>query len=72
MELKENLPLLLRRKHVKELLGISDTLYYNMVNNNVLPTIYYNERVYVHRDRFFALLDSLRGDVQKYGNQTSK
>jgi hypothetical protein len=66
MELKENLPLLLRRKHVKELLGISDTLYYNMVNNNVLPTIYYNERVYVHRDRFFALLDLLRGDVQKH------
>ena len=72
MELKENLPLLLRRKHIKKLLGISDTLYYKMVYNNVLPTIYYNERIYVHRDRFFSLLDSLRGDVQKYGNQTSK
>ena len=42
MELKENLPLLLRRKHIKELLGISDTLYYQMLANNILPAIYYN------------------------------
>ena len=65
MELKENLPLLLRRKHIKELLGISDTLYYQMLANNILPAIYYNNRVYVHRDRFLDLMDNLRGKVKE-------
>lgn len=64
MKLKENLPLLLRRKHIKELLGISDTLYYKMVSEQALPTIFFNNRVYIHRDRFLELLDSLKGESQ--------
>ncbi len=65
MNQQENLPMLLRRKHIKEMLGISDTLYYRLITDEKLPTVYYNNRVYIHRDKFLELLNEIREGKQK-------
>lgn len=60
MQIEENLPLLLRRKHVKQILGISDTLYYRMLEEKKLPCIQLNGRMYVHRSEFLKMLKDFR------------
>lgn len=55
-QIKE-LPLLLRRKHLIKEFGLSDSLYYTLLQNGELPTITLNGRKYVHRDKFVNLIN---------------
>lgn len=57
MNQTEELPLLLRRKHLIREFGLSDSLYYTLLQNGELPTITLNGRKYVHRDKFLDLIN---------------
>ncbi|MBE6703116.1 MAG: helix-turn-helix domain-containing protein [Ruminococcaceae bacterium] len=56
---RENLPLLLKRKHLKDI-GISDGLYYKLVKSKELPVVKLNGRNYINRDALFALIDKVK------------
>ena len=58
MNQTKELPLLLRRKHLIREFGLSDSLYYTLLQNGELPTITLNGRKYVHRDKFLELINS--------------
>lgn len=53
--IKDQFPLLLKRKHIKDI-GISDALYYKLIKSGQLPTIKLNNRTYINRDVFFELM----------------
>ena len=57
MEQTKALPLLLRRKHLIKEFGLSDSLYYTLLQTGELPTITLNGRKYVHRDKFIELIN---------------
>ena len=53
----KDLPMLLKRKHFRTIFGISDALYYSLINSHQLPTIKLNNRVYVDRDKFLSMIN---------------
>ena len=50
------LPTMLKRRHFIEFFGISSSLYYKLINKKLLPTIRFNNRTFVDRDKFIQLL----------------
>ena len=70
MNQSNNLPLLLKRKHLLREFGLSDSLYYALLQSGELPTITLNGRKYIHRDKFLELINSTsiinKGDIN-YG-----
>ena len=68
MNQAKELPLLLRRKHLIKEFGLSDSLYYTLLQNGELPTITLNGRKYVHRDKFLEFInepqDSTKGGIK--------
>ena len=59
-----DLPLLLRRKHLIREFGFSDSLYYTLLQNDELPTITLNGRKYVHRDKFLEFINATRDSTK--------
>ena len=52
-----NLPVLLSRRHFVQDLGLSDSLYYKLLNTNAVPVVTLGNRRFIHRDKFFQLLE---------------
>lgn len=63
-----DLPLLLRRKHLVGEFGFTNSLYYTLMQKDELPTITLNGRKYIHRDKFLEFInatpDSTKGGVK--------
>lgn len=59
MNQSNNLPLLLKRKHLLREFGLSDSLYYALLQSGELPTITLNGRKYIHRDKFLELINNI-------------
>ena len=55
---RKNFPILLRRSHFVNDIGISNSLYYLLLNSGVLPTVTINQRKYVLRDKFFDMIEN--------------
>ena len=55
---KENLPLLLKRKHFINVIGLRNSLYYELLHSGVLPCVTIKGRQYVLRDKFFDMLEN--------------
>lgn len=53
----DSLPILLKRKHLINEFGFSNSLYYKLVKSNSLPMIKFNGRNYIDRDKFIRLLE---------------
>lgn len=51
-------PMLLRRKHFIEKIGISNSLYYQLINSGAIPTVTINGRKYILRDTFFDMIEN--------------
>jgi predicted site-specific integrase-resolvase len=51
-------PMLLRRKHFIEKIGINNSLYYQLINSGAIPTVTINKRKYILRDDFFDALEN--------------
>lgn len=49
-------PLLMKRKHLKSL-GFSDSLYYKLVKEKLIPTVTLNKRIYIPRDKLFDWIE---------------
>lgn len=58
MNQTNELPLLLKRKHLLREFGLSDSLYYALLQSGELPTITLNGRKYIHRDQFLNLINA--------------
>lgn len=58
MNQSNELPLLLKRKHLLREFGLSDSLYYALLQSGELPTITLNGRKYIHRDQFLNLINA--------------
>lgn len=65
---KEDYPLLLKRKHIRKILGISDTLYYQLIRSGELPTVRLNNRTYIIRDEFWEVLKNNQKGILNYEN----
>lgn len=59
MNQSNDLPLLLKRKHLLREFGLSDSLYYALLQSGELPTITLNGRKYIHRDKFLELINNM-------------
>lgn len=59
MNQSNDLPLLLKRKHLIREFGLSDSLYYALLQSGELPTITLNGRKYIHRDKFLELINNI-------------
>lgn len=59
MKQSNQLPILLKRKHLLREFGLSDSLYYALLQSGELPTITLNGRKYIHRDKFLELLNNI-------------
>ena len=59
MNQSNDLPLLLKRKHLLREFGLSDSLYYTLLESGELPTITLNGQKYIHRDKFLELLNNI-------------
>lgn len=59
MNQSNDLPLLLKRKHLLREFGLSDSLYYALLQSGELPTITLNGRKYIHRDKFLELINNI-------------
>ncbi len=59
MNQSHELPLLLKRKHLIREFGLSDSLYYALLQSGELPTITLNGRKYIHRDKFLELINNI-------------
>ena len=51
------LPKLLKRKDIVNSLGISESLYYQLVKENQLPIVTINNRFYIDRDKLLNLIE---------------
>ena len=54
----DKLPQLLKRTHMINDIGISDTLYYRLIRENKLPIVHIGNRIYIIRDELINLLES--------------
>ena len=52
------LPKLLKRKDIVNSLGISESLYYQLVKDNQLPIVTINNRFYIDRDKLLGLFET--------------
>lgn len=52
------LPVLLKRKHITTTFGLSDSLYYSLVKESKLPTVKINNRIYVDRDKLLSMINA--------------
>ena len=55
---RKGFPMLLRRKHFIEKIGINNSLYYQLINSDAIPTVTINGRKYILRDTFFDMLEN--------------
>jgi hypothetical protein len=55
---RKGFPMLLRRKHFIDKIGINNSLYYQLLNSEAIPTVTINNRKYILRDSFFDMLDN--------------
>ena len=58
MKQREEFPLLLKRTHFINDIGISNAVYYQLIHSGSLPVVIINDRKYVLRDKFFDMLES--------------
>ena len=54
----EKLPILLKRHHLIEHLGLSNNLYYKLLRGNQLPVIKMGKQKYVDRDKLMYMLNN--------------
>lgn len=59
MKQSNQLPILLKRRHLLREFGLSDSLYYTLLQSGELPTVTLNGRKYIHRDKFLELLNNI-------------
>lgn len=57
MKEKMNLPVLLSRRHFVQNFGLSDSLYYKLLNTNAVPVVTLGDRRFIHRDKFLQLIE---------------
>lgn len=57
MKRREDFPLLLKRTHFINDIGISNTIYYQLIRSGSLPIVTIKDRVYILRDKFFDMLE---------------
>ena len=61
---KEKLPKLLKRKHIINDIGFSDSLYYRLIRTKKLPTVKVGKRTYIDRDKLSDLIE--KGLINTY------
>lgn len=57
MKRREDFPLLLKRTHFINDIGISNTIYYQLIRSGSLPIVTIKDRIYILRDKFFDMLE---------------
>jgi hypothetical protein len=55
---RKGFPVLLKRKHFINNIGMADSLYYQLLNSDAIPTVTINKRKYILRDAFFDMLEN--------------
>lgn len=56
----DDYPMILQAKHIREILGISEALSYQVMNSKKCPTIHVTEkRMVVPKESFFQFLHSM-------------
>lgn len=54
---RDNFPLLLKRSHFLNDIGISNSMYYKLLHSNSLPVTHMDGNYYVLRDAYFDMLE---------------
>jgi len=65
------LPDVLQAKDIKEFLGISQSLTYNLMNSEGFPTVKINTRMVVYRDAFLKWFEDSAGKKVSVGKKSA-
>ncbi len=67
----EEYPPVLQARHIRDILGISESKAYEVLNSKKCPTIHMGKRMVVMKDSFIKFLYSCEGDCLTEGGYAS-